>query len=106
MYDLSKERVLNRALREEGRYTPGWVTDTWNLPSGDLKEDFSVKEYPKRNTPIWCSLVDCIIPEGDKTFKCCDCEKREFGIPWLPENYKIWTDKEKEEWKVRIRSRK
>ena len=105
MYDLSKERVLNRALREEGRYTPGWGTDTWNLPSGDLKEDFSVKEYPKRNTPIWCSLVDCVV-DGDDRFKCCDCEKREFGIHWLPVNYKIWTDKEKEEWKVRIISRK
>ena len=101
MFDLTKERVLNRALREEGRFTPGWVTDTWNLPCGDLKPDLSVKEYPKRNTPIWCSLVDCIV-EGNDTFKCCDCEKRELGIHWLPEKYKTWTDQEKEEWKARV----
>ena len=97
----SEDRILNRVFGKElFRFTPGWVTDTWNLPSGDLKEEFDFKEYPKRNTPIWCSLTKCIKEEN--TFKCVECSERDLGIPWLPDNYNKWTDQEKEEWKVRV----
>ena len=101
MSKFDQDRLYNRRLSEQGRFTPGWVTDTWWLPSGDRKQEFDQKEYPRRATPIWCSLSDCILTTED-TFKCCDCDKRELGIPWLPDQYNDWTEQEKLEWKQRI----
>jgi len=102
MSKFDENRMANRRLAEEGRFTPNWVTDLWNLPSGELKPKYDWKEYPKRTTPIWCSLLDCIL-ETEDSFKCCDCQKREYGIPWLPEQYNNWTEQEKIEWKLRIK---
>tara|TARA_Y100001963_G_C6792847_1_gene456665 strand:- start:5955 stop:6266 length:312 start_codon:yes stop_codon:yes gene_type:complete len=94
------DRQQTRLWRDRDRFTSGWVTDLWDLPSGD-KEEYDWTEYPKRTTPIWCSLSDCIV-KTDDTFKCCDCGKRELGIPWLPNEYNKWTDLQKEEWKARL----
>ena len=50
MFDTDKGRILNREFREQGRFTPGWVTDTWNLPSGETMIKF--KTLPVPSAPI------------------------------------------------------
>tara|TARA_R100000808_G_scaffold25075_2_gene61385 strand:+ start:6381 stop:6683 length:303 start_codon:yes stop_codon:yes gene_type:complete len=48
MSKYEEDRIYRKAFHEMGRYTPNWVTDTWNLPSGDKNPK---PEHPDNRTP-------------------------------------------------------
>ena len=54
---LDQQRMFNRNLKEEGRFTPNWLTDTWMLPSGENKRpqvDDRSPEEKEASRKYWC----------------------------------------------------
>jgi len=85
-----------KEYREElFRFTPNWVTDTWNLPSGDLKSDLKQSDFEFKVT----SCTGC---KSQTSYDCIECPKRDFGLDWLPEQYYDWSEQEIVEWKLRM----
>ena len=56
MSKYEEDRIHRRAFKELGRFTPGWVTDTWCLPSGEDKvihPDNRSPEEKERSRVYW-----------------------------------------------------